>query len=69
MGRRGQSHLTLTGVTDAAPVNEKDRAAVRGDVFPENIGTGNPNNRAQEYTAVDDTCGRFLVEELLPEVG
>jgi enterochelin esterase-like enzyme len=41
----------------------------RGDVFPENIGTGNPNNRAQEYDAVDDTYARFLVEELLPEVG
>jgi enterochelin esterase-like enzyme len=40
----------------------------RGDVFPENIGTGNPNNRAQEYDAVDDTYARFLVEELLPEV-
>ena len=41
----------------------------RGDVFPENIGTGNPNHRAQEYNAVDDTYARFLVEELLPEVG
>jgi enterochelin esterase-like enzyme len=41
----------------------------RGDVFPENIGTGNPNNRAQDYDAVDDTYARFLVEELLPEVG
>ena len=38
-------------------------------MFPENIGTGNPNNRAQEYNAVDDTYARFLVEELLPEVG
>ena len=41
----------------------------RGDVFPETIGTGNPNNRAQEYDAVNDTYARFLIEELLPEVG
>jgi enterochelin esterase family protein len=40
----------------------------RGDVFPD-IGTGNPNNRAQEYDAVNDTYARFLIEELLPEVG
>jgi enterochelin esterase family protein len=40
----------------------------RGDVFPEAIGTGNPNNRAQEYDAVNDTYARFLIEELLPEV-
>ena len=41
----------------------------RGDVFPATIGTGNPNNRAQEYDAVDDRYARFLIEELLPEVG
>ena len=41
----------------------------RGDVFPENVGTGNPNNRAQEYDAVDDRYARFLIDELLPEVG
>ena len=41
----------------------------RGDVFPADIGTGNPNNRAQEYDAVDDTYARFLIDELLPEVG
>ena len=41
----------------------------RGDVFPENVGTGNPNNRAQEYDAVDDRYARLLIEELLPEVG
>ena len=40
----------------------------RGEVFPESIGTGNPNNRAQEYDAVDDRYARFLIEELLPEV-
>ena len=41
----------------------------RGDVFPEGVGTGNPNNRAQEYDAVNDTYARFLIDELLPEVG
>jgi enterochelin esterase family protein len=38
----------------------------RGDVFPADVGTGNPNNRAQEYDAVDDTYARFLIDELLP---
>src|SRR5687767_8764757 len=41
----------------------------RGDVFPDNVGTGNPNNRAQAYDAVDDTYARFLIDELLPEIG
>jgi hypothetical protein len=30
--------------------------------------TGNPNHRAQEYDAVNDTYARFLTEEMLPEV-
>jgi hypothetical protein len=41
----------------------------RGDVYPDTLGTGNPNNRAAEYDALDDTYARFVVEELLPEVG
>jgi hypothetical protein len=41
----------------------------RGDVYPESLGTSNPNNRAQEYDALDDAYARFLVDELLPEVG
>jgi enterochelin esterase family protein len=41
----------------------------RGDVYPDDIGTGNPNNRAQEYDALDDGYARFVVEEMLPEVG
>jgi enterochelin esterase family protein len=41
----------------------------RGDVFPDSIGTGNPNNRANEYDALSDAYTRFLIEELLPEVG
>jgi len=41
----------------------------RGDVYPETIGTGNPNNRANEYDALSDDYGRFIIEEMLPEVG
>jgi len=36
--------------------------------YPENLGTGNPDHRAQEYDALNDTYARFLIEELLPEV-
>jgi enterochelin esterase family protein len=41
----------------------------RGETFPERIGTGNPNNRSVEYDSLGDTYARFVVEELLPEVG
>jgi enterochelin esterase-like enzyme len=41
----------------------------RGEEFPESIGTGNPNNRSVEYDSLGDAYARFLVEELLPEVG
>lgn len=41
----------------------------RADTYPDNLGTGNPNNRAQEYDALSDAYARFLVEEMLPEVG
>jgi hypothetical protein len=40
----------------------------RGDVYPDTIGTGNPNNRATEYDALTDAYTRFIVEEMLPEV-
>ncbi|MSU70826.1 MAG: esterase family protein [Opitutus sp.] len=30
---------------------------------------GDPNNRAQEYDSLSDTYARFLIEEMLPEVG
>ncbi len=40
----------------------------RGDVYPDTLGTGNPNNRAVEYDAIGDAYARFLVEEMLPEV-
>lgn len=41
----------------------------RGDEFPESIGTGNPNNRSVEYDSLGDAYARFVIEELLPEVG
>jgi Putative esterase len=40
-----------------------------GDSYPEDLGMRNPNHRAQEYDALDDTYARFLIEEMLPEVG
>jgi hypothetical protein len=41
----------------------------RGDVYPDTIGTGNANNRAQEYDSLSDAYARFLIDELLPEIG
>jgi enterochelin esterase family protein len=41
----------------------------RSEEYPTNLGTGNPNNRAQEYDSLTDTYARFLIEEMLPEVG
>ncbi|QEG25000.1 alpha/beta hydrolase [Mariniblastus fucicola] len=41
----------------------------RGDAFPDSIGFGNPNNRDREYDVLDDKYARFIVEEMLPEVG
>ena len=41
----------------------------RGDAYPDDLGTGNPNNRAAEYDALDDAYARFVVDEMLPEVG
>lgn len=37
--------------------------------YPDNLGMGNPNNRAQEYDVLSDTYTRMLIEELIPEVG
>jgi enterochelin esterase family protein len=39
----------------------------RGEEYPS--GTGNPNNRSVEYDSLGDKYARFLVEEMLPEVG
>jgi enterochelin esterase-like enzyme len=41
----------------------------RGDTYPENLGMRNPNNRSVEYDSLGDTYARFLVEEMLPEIG
>jgi hypothetical protein len=40
-----------------------------GEKYPEDLGMKNPDHRAEEYDALDDTYARFLVEEMLPEVG
>src|SRR5690606_28303729 len=39
------------------------------DTYPDNLGMSNPNNRRNEYDAMNDTYARFLIEEMLPEVG
>jgi enterochelin esterase family protein len=40
-----------------------------GDVYPDDLGMRNPNNRAAEYDSLTDVYARFIIEELLPEVG
>jgi enterochelin esterase family protein len=40
----------------------------RAERYPEDLGTGNPNNRAAEYDALTDRYARMLLEELLPLV-
>jgi len=40
----------------------------RSEEYPNDIGWGNPNNRAQEYDALDDQYARFIVKEMLPQV-
>lgn len=40
----------------------------RGEEYP-NVGTGNPNNRSVEYDSLGDKYARFIVDEMLPEVG
>jgi enterochelin esterase family protein len=41
----------------------------RAEAYPDNLAMGNPNNRAQEYDSLSDAYTRFLVDEMLPEVG
>jgi hypothetical protein len=41
----------------------------RGDSYPETLGMSNPDNRANEYDAMNDRYARFLIDELLPEIG
>ena len=40
----------------------------RGDTYPATIGTGNANNRAQEYDSLSDAYARMLIEEIIPEL-
>ena len=39
----------------------------RSDTYPD-LGSGNPDNRAQEYDAVDDRYARMLIDELIPRI-
>lgn len=41
----------------------------RSQDYPTDLGWSNPNNRAQEYDAMSDRYARFIIEEMLPEVG
>lgn len=41
----------------------------RSEDYPDDLGWGNPDNRTQEYDAMDDRYAQFIVEEMLPEVG
>lgn len=36
--------------------------------YPDNLGMGNPDNRANEYDVLSDTYSRMLIEELIPEL-
>jgi hypothetical protein len=38
------------------------------ETYPTDLEMRNPNNRRQEYDALNDTYARFLIEEMLPEV-
>jgi putative esterase len=40
-----------------------------GAHYPDTLGMGNPDHRAEEYDAMDDTYSRMLLDELLPKVG
>ena len=39
------------------------------EAYPTDLGMKNPNHRKEEYDALDDRYARFLIEEMLPEVG
>jgi hypothetical protein len=39
------------------------------ETYPTDLDMRNPNHRKEEYDALDDTYARFLIEEMLPEVG
>jgi len=58
----GRGELPVTIGIFITPGNTSER-------YPDDLGMRNPNHRADEYDALDDTYARFLTEELLPEVG
>jgi enterochelin esterase family protein len=39
------------------------------ETYPTDLDMRNPNHRREEYDRLDDTYARFLIEEMLPEVG
>jgi enterochelin esterase family protein len=41
----------------------------RSETYPTDLEMRNPDNRRNEYDAMNDTYARFLIEEMLPEVG
>jgi enterochelin esterase family protein len=41
----------------------------RSEVYPDTLGSKNPDNRAQEYDMMDDRYTQLVVDEILPEVG
>ncbi|KAF1686754.1 esterase [Pseudoxanthomonas broegbernensis] len=41
----------------------------RSERYPDDLGMGNPDHRAEEYDALDDTYARMLIDEMLPLVG
>jgi enterochelin esterase-like enzyme len=41
----------------------------RAEEYPEELGLRNPNNRSVEYDSLGDAYARFVVDEMLPEVG
>src|SRR5262245_33982076 len=40
----------------------------RGDTYPDELGTKNPDNRSAEYDSLSNTYAGFLIDELLPEI-
>jgi enterochelin esterase family protein len=58
----GRGEIPVTIGIFITPGNTSER-------YPEDLGMRNPNHRADEYDALDDTYARFLIEEMLPEVG
>jgi enterochelin esterase family protein len=41
----------------------------RSERYPDNLGMSNPDHRAEEYDALDDDYARFIIDEMLPEIG